>query len=101
VSHFLREGELAGVQILGKPRALAKVRVVRKKGSVSLEIVPEIGVARMDAQLVPLPDRVKVIEPGGKKAVRPSRGSAFWVTVETIDPFHGVVELPNDWRFFA
>lgn len=101
MSHFLREYELAGVQILGKPRAMAKVRVLRKKGSISLEIVPGLGIARMDTQLVPLPDRVKVVEPSGKKVVRPSKGSAFWVTVETIDPFHGVVELPNEWSFFA
>ena len=98
MSHFLTKGDLGGSSILGKPRAMVKVKVRREKSKVSLEIVPGIGVAKPDTILVALPDRIPVLSPDGE-VVKPSRGSSFWVTVETIDPFHGVMELPGDWKF--
>lgn len=100
MSHFLLERERARGETIGKRRAMVKVRVRGKGKDVSLEVQTDgIGVAKSDAQLSPLPDRVKVVDVDGK-VVTPSHGSSFWVTSETIDPFHGVIEIPDDWQFF-
>ena len=99
MSHFLTKGDLSKTSVLGKLRAMAKVMVRRKKNKVSLEIVPDIGIAKVDTIVASLPDRIDVLDPDGE-VLKPSKGSTFWVTVETIDPFHGIIELPDDWRFF-
>jgi hypothetical protein len=86
--HFLRKGELECPLALGKPRAAVQVRVAGTQVAIMED---SLVVAHRDALFVPLPERIKVVGPDGK-VVTPSRDSRFWVTVETIDPYHLVIE---------
>jgi hypothetical protein len=91
--HFLRKDELDRLDCeLGKPYAAVRVRVQ----GTHLVMTPGdeghcIVICKMDTLFVPLPERISVVGPDGQ-AVKPSKGSRFWVTVETIDPFHLVTE---------
>lgn len=55
-------------------------------------------ILRADAQVTELPKTIKVVAADGDP-IESSEGSRFYVTVETIDPFHAVCELPDGWRF--
>ncbi len=95
--HFLRQEEAALERELGKPYAAVKVRVT----GTQLQIQPHgddnesvISVVRMDTLLAPLPERFRVVGPNGK-VVKPSKGKRFWVTTQTIDPFHLVLEAES------
>jgi hypothetical protein len=52
-----------------------------------------IAAMRMGSQMAPVPDSVKIIDPTTKKPIRPSH--RFWVTLETLDPFHMVID--TEW----
>lgn len=94
MSHFLRQSEVVHYLMLGKPRAAVKVLASKDR----LTIEPGIMVLKGDAQLSPVPERVKVVGPDGK-VVKPSKGKQFYVTVETFDPVHAVLEAgPEDFR---
>lgn len=96
--HFLKESEIYSRQ-LARPRAGVKVEVQGKDTLVLC--APEndedhvIFILKPDARLSRLPDRVKVVDPEGK-VVKPSKGKAFYVTLETFDPFHGVTEAGDE-----
>lgn len=85
--HFLRKSEVQGFT-LTRPRACVSVRVEKDK----LVIEPgSIAVLKIGVLLSPVPDRVKVVGPDGK-VVKPSKGKQFFVTTETFDPCHAVLE---------
>lgn len=94
--HFLRKAELDRLDCeLGKNWAAVRVRVAGTR----LVMTPgddghAIVVCKRDTLFVPLPDRIQVVGPDSK-VVKPSKGSRFWVTVETFDPFHLVTEAEN------
>jgi len=50
----------------------------------------EISVLKADAQLALVPEDVVVVDPDGK-AIKAA--GKFYVTVETIDPYHAVVDI--------
>jgi hypothetical protein len=87
--HFLRKDELSCPRELGKARAAVRVKVDGTR--LVMTAVDAIVVAKRDALFVPLPERIRVIGPDGK-AIKPSRGARFWITVETLDPYHLVTE---------
>lgn len=74
-----------------------KVQVEGKRGSYGLRIADGIFFLKFDTLVVELPEKIKVLSAEGP--VTPSKGSKFYVTVETIDPCHAVVELPDSWCF--
>ena len=93
MAHFLKPTEVRIPWSLGKPRAAVRVRVVRKR-PVVLQIDPEeekpILVLSWDAQLVHLPEHVKVIDQDGKEV---KAHGQFAVTVETITSYHLLTDL--------
>jgi hypothetical protein len=91
--HFLRKSEVHG-RSLEMPRACVTVRVV--KDTLVIES-GSLGVLKIGAQMAPVPERMKVVTDDGK-VVKPSKGKQFWVTVETFDPMHAVMEAaPEDF----
>lgn len=62
--------------------------VARKRLQVQAD---SLSVAREDVEWYPLPADFEVV--GGEgELVRPSPGRQFFVTVETLNPFHGLCE---------
>lgn len=78
---------------LPSARACVKVRVKKGKGkSVDLVLIPGsgIGILPEGTLMTSLPDYVRVVTPDGE-VLQPT--GKFYATVETIDPFHAVVDL--------
>ena len=95
--HFLRKSEVYA-RTLTRPRAGVTVKVEKDKLVVlepDDEGKPNIHIAKMGTEWSLVPDRVKVVGPDGK-VIKPSKGKAFYVTVETFDPFHMVMEASPD-----
>ena len=86
--HFL--GAVERPYPLGRPRAA--VMVASEERGARLVIDDEYGivVARADALFYPLPDHCKVFRDG--KEIKPSKGKRFWVSTETFDPYHMILE---------
>lgn len=102
--HFLGIIEHRQSLPVGRPWALATARLTRIDGKnvlvlCRLEDMPKgklpIGIADAQTMVVSLPPEVKVVRPDGQ-VVTPSKGRIFYVTVETFDPFHGIMEGPPD-----
>jgi len=85
--HFLRQDESRGEIAVGRPYAVAHVRV----DGTQLRLDGGIGVARADTLFVPLPERVQVVDLNGQ-VMKPSKGKRFWVSTESFDPHHLVLE---------
>ncbi len=81
-----------GAKSIGRPRAGIKVR--REKGGLLVN-AGEIGVLKSDALVVPLPSYLHVVDSDGEGSIKPSNGKSFFITTETFDPYHFIVELPN------
>lgn len=95
--HFLRKSEVYA-RTLTRPRAAVKVKLEKDKLVVSGpddEGKPNIFVAKMDTQWAKVPDRIKVVGPDGK-VIKPSKGTSFYVSTETFDPYHMVLEASED-----
>lgn len=92
--HFLRENERYGSSELGRPWAAVRVKL----DGARLHIVDDgegaLVIAKMDAIFAPLPERIVVVGPDGK-IVKPSKRSRFWVTLESIDPYHLVTDAAD------
>lgn len=86
-THLL--GDLTG----GKPRACVTVR--REGNNLVVYPVQGIGALKADTEVMPLVDGVRVVDPERGRPIAPSKGSAFYITVATFDPFHLVCELPK------
>ena len=84
--HFLKK---AAGSPLGIIRAAVKVRYdTKKKALILVRETPMV--LKADALIAPIPETIPVLDPDGKRI----KGK-FYVTVETFDPFHMVVELPR------
>lgn len=92
MSHFLHAKELRQKTRLGAPRAAVTVLVKGSLMAPILEVQPGVSIAKADAQLAVLPGHVRVVDSEGKD-VKPSPGAVFMVSIETIDPFHLVVQV--------
>jgi hypothetical protein len=84
--HFLKEGELYGAAAIERRRACVTVRYVDGK----LWVQDGIGVTKMDAIFVELPERIAVVDDKGKRIKATGR---FLVSTETFNPFHLVVDM--------
>lgn len=96
--HFLNKDE-QGCRYLPKPRMGVKVRLEGRSTLVlcspaDAEAGERILFMKPDVALCKLPQRIKVVD-GLGLAVEPSSGRAFYVTRETFNPFHGLVEIPD------
>lgn len=95
--HFLNKGELSS-RHLPKLRAGATVRL---QGRDTLVLcTPDemeggcIFLVPPDALICKLPERIKVVDSKGE-VVNPTKGRSFYVTQETLNPFHGLTEVPD------
>lgn len=91
MTHFLKPDEVRGAyDHLTRPRAVVTVRY---EAPNLLRVQPDmpIGVVKPDVGMVPVPDRIKVVDPKGK-AIRPS--GKFLVSTESFNPYH----LVADWK---
>lgn len=60
------------------------------------ETLPNIRVAKSDTQWASLPPEIQVVSADGEQ-VNPSPGRKFYITVETFNPYHGLMEAdPKD-----
>jgi hypothetical protein len=95
--HFLRRDEADRerrasdlVQPWNRGWACATVKLI---DATTLEVQPgEIGILKADARLAPLPERMKVVDPDGRK-IAPSKGRRFHVSTKTFNPFHALTEI--------
>jgi hypothetical protein len=90
--HFLgaRRGHLED-GVLYKPWAAVKVKVVDRKTVRVFTADGELPfmVLKMGTPLLRLPDDVRVLGQDDR-IIKPSRG--FYITLETFDPYHAVVD---------
>lgn len=97
--HFLKKSEVHA-RTLGKPRACVNVKVEGRDRLVVCggdDGKHGVFVAKIDSQWSELPERIKVVGPDGK-VIKPSKGKQFYVSTETFDPFHALLEAgDSDW----
>jgi hypothetical protein len=91
VSYFLGRLSHTGSR-LGSPRAAVRVRVASRRSLAIEEGVGAIVVVKPDTLIMPLPQEVSVVDAEGE-VVSSSEGTRFYVTTQTIDPFHLVMEM--------
>lgn len=90
MSHFMKTAT-RGAHEIGVLRAGVKVRYdTKKKALLIVEDEPPF-VFKTDAKVIELPKGVPVIDSKGKAI---TASGQFFVTTETIDPFHGLVDMP-------
>ncbi len=78
--------------VIGRQRAGVEVRVRARRELVVQ--ADSIVVLKRDALISRVPSTISVVTEDGKP-IAPAAGSAFWISTETLDPFHVVVELPE------
>lgn len=95
MSHVLRKDELHSERELGTRRVGVHAMVERRVRLRTAGHGSGLSVLHADTRIAPLPDRLKVVGEDGEE-IKPTRGSRFWITTETIDPMHVVCELPEE-----
>jgi hypothetical protein len=88
--HFLKKAASKS-HTIGRPRAAVKVMFDAKKKALVLVEGEGIMVLKWDALIAEIPSDVPILDAKGKRI--PASG-AFFVTTETFDPYHAVVDLP-------
>ena len=74
--------------------AAVKVEVTKKAKPRTLAVLPGgIVFTKTDTKFVPLPDDVIVVNDEGEEITASFK---FYVSLETFDPFHIVVDAPPD-----
>jgi len=92
--HFLTADESRGARTIACPWTAVKVRFERGASIAKSKLVIEgIMILAGRTLVVDLPERWRVYDAEGKKAVKPSKGRKFVVTVETLDPYHAIAEV--------
>lgn len=99
MTHFLLSKERNESTPISRPIAGVAVRFT-KRGRDRLLVVctPDdtehpIAIMRTGAQMAPVPDSVKVVDPETNKPIKASH--RFWVTIESFDPLHMVID--TEW----
>ena len=90
MSHPLRQDERHGAAPLGRPYAAIGAQLERDR----LVVSGAPFIAKADTLWFPLPARLQVVAPGGEE-VRPSPGRRFFISAETIDPWHSLLEAED------
>lgn len=96
--HFLRKDEVHGRAIRDVvpscgPMGWACVKVKLEAKDRLCIVVGSIGVLKPEALVAPLPKRMKVVTDEGEQ-IAPSEGKRFYVTVNSFNPNHALVEAP-------
>lgn len=89
MAHFLTKDRAIGGMMLGRPHMAVCAKY--EKGRLVLSDDRAPYVARADARFVPLPEGVAVL---GRNGNTLEASGKFWVSVETCDPFHAIVDAP-------
>jgi hypothetical protein len=84
--HFLKKKEIFKAAPIERRRACVTARYEDGK----LWIQDGIGVTKTDAIFVELPERIAVVGSDGKRIKATGK---FFVSVETFNPFHLVVDM--------
>jgi len=89
MAHFLKPDEVRGEHdYLTRPRAVVTVRY-EAPNILRVQQYKGIGVVKPDVGMVPVPDRIKVVDERGK-VIKPS--GQFLVSTETFNPYHVVAD---------
>lgn len=97
--HFLRENERGHYRCTTRPIAAVRVKFETvDKARVLVMCGPDegkspLGVLRPDVRIAALPADVKILDPETRKPIK--RSKQFWVTAETFDPYHMVIDTDN------
>lgn len=99
MSHFLSSDKYGYSRFTTKPYACVKVQTVRVGRKVQLQIVPEnsIFVMKVDTGLRQLPKDIPIVGPDGEVC---AASGEFFVTTETFDPYHLVIDALDGNRPF-
>ena len=87
--HFVASKNMFAARSVQRPWAAVSVEVL--KGGKILQVkTGSICVIKSDAMIVPLPKTIRVVSDEGEEST-PTWG--FWVTTETFDPWHLLLDL--------
>ena len=95
MAHFLRSNELPFTpKSITKPIIGAMCRLETIDGNDVLYIVHEwpLRLIRKDVPIAPIPDRVRLIGLAGETIQVTHK---FWVTLETVNPYHLVIDIAS------
>lgn len=102
MSHFLLKKDHAPHRTMERHYVAIRVRVVSKRPRV-LQMDPDIGaglcIIKAGTKVARLPDDVEVRGPGG--TVLPRGEAKLYTTVETIDPYHLLLDDHSGLAFKA
>lgn len=93
MSHFIKGGSLAGVYSRNIGKIYCAVKVKFKSNKLYVED-GGISVVKPDTKIAELPTKFKVYNSENEE-VQPS--GKFYISVETINPFHLLMDLPSDF----
>lgn len=93
--HFLYPREVSGIRHVRKPWASVTFELTKGGHKPELTIKPDIGIFRTGVALVPLPERVTLLDNKGAP-MKAGHGQRFWVTTESFDPMHAVTLLTEE-----
>lgn len=92
--HFAASKDMWAVRAVQRPWGAVEVQVL--KGGKTLQVkTGSICVIKADALIIPLPKGIRVVSDEGE-AIEPTWG--FWVTTETFDPWHLLIDLDTSRR---
>lgn len=95
MTHFLRKGEVSGSSVQ-QPIACVTCRLEKIGGKEVLRLVDTedvIGILKVGSLVAPLPDRVSLLP--AEDDVPIVAEHRFWVSTETIDPYHVVIDTDS------
>lgn len=91
--HPLKYDDTRFAQVVGKARAVVTAKAHYKPKRLVI-VEGSLGIAKHDTLFVPVPESIPVLDPDGKP-IKPSKGSKFWISVETFDPYHILLEAEH------
>jgi hypothetical protein len=95
VTRFLKKDDLFGARWLGRPRACVLVRVCFEPRQLVLQPGPEaISLAKDGTNWARLPADWPVATAEGE-TIKCDKGSVRYVSTESFNPFHLVMDVPE------
>lgn len=89
--HFLKKAALRS-HAIGKPRAAVRVKFDSKKKALVIVEGEGFMVLKDDSLISEIPSNIPILDSKGKPILASGK---FFVTTETFDPYHAVVDLPK------
>lgn len=84
------------VVVLTRPHAIVMVEVVKQRPTPVLVLAGGVEIAQWDTQWVEVPPGTVIQTPDGD-TIEPS--GTFYVSVETFDPYHAVMDVTQEGVF--